>query len=201
MFFFGFFILLLPVFLVLVAWVALVWAFRKKPRVWVSLAALPVIVLGGISLLIALNYSKFEPLVNLVYPPDDLYTPLASVPLSETSTVYSLEFQNKYFGNHRIAIEVPFDRTIEEALEKVRLEVQYKVFDKSQRLLYEQADTTGSPYWGRDRQGFSYCHYKVPEDLPRSIPLRMEIALTGDVASFLQENKGARLLITKASDL
>jgi len=143
----------------------------------------------------------FERTVNLLFPPDDIGVPLASIQLSEMSTNYSLTFQNKYPGNHSFSIMIPSPKQrLDGETERMILGMKCKVFD-GDTLIYEEVFNTGKPLWGIDRiYGFSYWHYKVPQDLPRSVPLRMEVSLLGDIAEFLEENKGAKLFIQKWSD-
>jgi len=182
---------------------ALAWALRKMTKLSLaaSLVTVVVIMVGGISLLVVRNYSEFEPLINLVCPPDDLYVPLASVPLSATTTNYSLEVQHKYSGNHSVVIQTPsgYKHPVDKE-GKAMLRMHYKVFEGS-KLIREEICKDGYPFWGRDKiYCFSYWDYKVPKDLPRSIPLRFEISLLGDVASFLAENEKTKLVIGKVSD-
>ena len=186
----------------LVALVVMLWFGRKSRLFGTSLAvvfASICLCVGSICLIIKLNYSEFEPLINLFCPPADLYVPLASVPLSATSSSYSLEFQHKYTGNHQVEVVVPSKRLFSEMKEPM-LGMHCKIFDCPLHVLYEKVNETGSPFQGTNYHGFSFCRYKVPEDLPRSVPLRMEISLTGDVAQFLQEHKDAELVISKGSD-
>jgi len=160
------------------------------------------------SILVVLRYNKrivyflsdIETTIYFLSQPMDLFDSYASVPLSANSTVYSLTFKNKYPGNHCVVIEVPFERTIDETMEKTKLGMQCKVFDRSQHILYEQMEEEGSPRWGWGSHGFSYCHHKVPQDLPRFVPLRLEVSLIGDIAKFLEEHEGAKLVIRKFSD-
>jgi len=176
-----------------------VYFYRKLPAAVIALITIPSLI---VICLIGLNCTpEKSPMVNLFFPPDDLYSPLASVPLSESQTVYSLTFQHKYPGNHVLAIKIPSGYKHPNDKEgKAMLGMHYKIFDGS-KLICEENYKDGIPAWGIHKiYAFWYWYYKVPQDLPRSVSLQIEITLLGDVAQFLEENKGAKLVIGKKSD-
>jgi len=177
----------------------IVYLSRKAPVV-VAILTIPV---GLIGLLIGVNcrYSDIETIANFFFPPDDIEEQGIEILLSETSTVYSLTFLHKYPGNHFIGITIPSGyKHVTDKEGKAMLRMHYKIFDGS-KLVHEELYKEGYPLWGIHKiYCFSYWEYKVPKDLPRSIPLRFEVSLLGDIASFLAENKRAKLVIGKVSD-
>ena len=171
--------------------------FKKKRMVMVML----IVTLCAMGSIFALNCKFFEveTMMNLFSPPDDIWVPLASTPLSATSTVYSLDFQNKYPGSHRVKIVI-LPKPISSGMGEENLGMSYEVFNESQLLLHDVIEK-GTPLLGiNDCYGFGYCRYETPQDLPRSVPLLMKISLLGNIAQFLMENEGAELVIQKSSD-
>ena len=176
----------------------IVWFARRNTIVVVLL----MITLGVSCFFTGLKceYSNFERMVNFLSSPDDIDVPLASTPLSEDQTVYLLTVQHKYPGNHRLSIAIPSYATPDDDAEKTVLDMRCKIFDDVNPACRE-IHLQGSPVWGSDRiYAFSYWDYKVPQDLPRSVPLHIEVSLIGDVAQFLLKHNGAELLIQKSSD-
>jgi len=183
----------------LACWAFLLCLARKNPGV-IALLAIP---LGIACLYIGLNcqYSDIELIANFLFPPDDMHLQIVSTPLSEESTVYPLAFTNKYPGNYSISIQIPsgYKRPAHEEAKTI-LGMHCRIFDGS-KLVREELHKDGEPVWGAHKiYAFSYWYYKVPQDLPRSVPLQFEITLLGDIAQFLAENKGAKLVIGKGSD-
>ena len=175
---------------------------RALITVPVAFYSLPVLVVIGFYLLrTPIQQGKFfaelGPILSLIFPPEDLYVPLAVKELAEGQTEYTLDFGHKYVGHHAVEISVhgkaPFGK-IEPELQ-VLLEVL-----EGDKLLYRDGPVKGSGFWGRNDHGLHFTRYSVTEDLPVSRPLTARIAVSGNLDAFLKGREGATIGITKVSD-
>lgn len=183
------------------AGLAVILYLSRKVPVVVVILTIPVVLLG---LLINCRHSEIEMAINFFFPPDDLGSMNVSMPLSETSTVYSASLQHKYPGRYSVWIWISSPKRPDNEDKKTILDIHCKVFEGNE-IIHEKNYVTGTPLWGSDGgifkvYGYSYWDYYVPKDLPRRVPLRFEISLLGDVAQFLKENNGAELVIDQRLD-
>mgnify|MGYP001398699496 CR=1 FL=1 len=139
----------------------------------------------------------FGPLLNLVFPPDDLYKALAEENLSPTKKIYIFNISHKYVGKHGISIIVPSPDG-PDFKKKEPLKVSTRFFRGDKIIL--ECNESGSWFWRNDAYGFEYSYYSVPSNLPVSEPLRVEVTIYGDIDAFLKQNKGARVAVKKMSD-
>ena len=177
-------------------------SWRALVTVPVAFYALPVLVVLGFYLVrTPIQQGKFladlGPILSMIFPPEDLYDPLATAGLVSGKNKYTLRFTHKYVGHHAVQIPIPG----REAFGKLEPEVQVslEVFE-GDTLLFEDGPDKGSGFWGRDDHGLHFTRYNVPGDLPVSRPLTARITISGDLNGFLREREGTTLRITKVSD-
>ena len=175
---------------------------RALITVPVAFYSLPVLVVIGFYLLrTPIQQGKFlaelGPILSLVFPPEDLYVPLAVKELAEGRTEYTLDFGHKYVGYHAVEISVPGNAPFGKI--EPELQVFLEVFE-GDKLLYRDGPVKGSGYWGRNDHGLHFTRYSVTEDLPVSRPLTGKVTISGDLNRFLEGREGATIGITKVSD-
>ena len=175
---------------------------RALITVPVAFYSLPVLVVIGFYLLrTPIQQGKFlaelGPILSLVFPPEDLYVPLAVKELAEGRTEYTLDFGHKYVGYHAVEISVPGNAPFGKI--EPELQVFLEVFE-GDKLLYRDGPVKGSGYWGRNDHGLHFSRYGVPKDLPVSRPLTARITVSGNLDVFLKGREGATIGITKVSD-
>lgn len=140
----------------------------------------------------------FGPILSLVFPADDLYNPLAEESLSPEKNTYNFNLSHKYLGNHAVFIEVPSEVRPKFVIERgLNLTVQMKDGDK---VLFSGTCDRGSPYSGKSKYGFYYVGYKVPEDVPVSKDIAIEINIKKDIKIFLKNHENAKVIVRKKSD-
>jgi len=134
----------------------------------------------------------------MFFPADDLYNPLAEESLSPEKNTYNFNLSHKYLGNHAVFIEVPSDVRPEFVIERgLNLMVQMKEGDK---VLFSGNSDRGSPYSGKSKYGFYYIGYKVPENVPVSKDIAIEINIEKDIRTFLKNHENAKVIVRKKSD-
>ena len=190
--------------LVLVGFMYLSGTRSWRPLVTVPVAfySLPVLVVIGFYLLrTPIQQGKFladlGPILSLVFPPADLYVPLAAKELAGGQTEYTLDFGHKYVGYHAVEISVPGNAPFGKI--EPELQVLLEVLD-GDKPLYRDGPVKGSGFWGRDDYGLHFSRYGVPNDLPVSRPLTARITVSGNLDAFLNGREGATIGITKVSD-
>ena len=177
-------------------------SLRKLITVPVAFYSLPVLVVIGFYLLrTPIQQGKFlaelGPILSLVFPPEDLYVPLAAKELAEGRTEYTLDFGHKYVGYHAVEISIPGNAPFGKI--EPELQVLLEVFD-GDKLLYRDGPVKGSGFWGRSDHGLHFKRYNVTEDLPVSKHLTARITVSGNLDAFLKGREGATIGITKVSD-
>ena len=142
--------------------------------------------------------ADFGPALNLIFPAEDLYAPLAEESLSIEKSTYIFNLSHKYLGNHGVFINVPSDVHPDYVIERgLNLIVQAKDND---RVLFSATTDRGSPYFGRSDYGFYYVGYKVPQDVPISKDVTIEINIEEDIRNFLKKHENAKVIVRKRSD-
>jgi len=162
------------------------------------------------------------PLLNLVFPADDLYDPRATVELEPGINDYVFNFSHKYVGRHSVEISSP--REIQDPKSRIQdqgtgytngsrrglpgsgtghdvedLRVVLEVYQDG-RVLYYAEQSRGSKFWGRDDYGLHFNSYRAPRHLPLAEELTARVTITGDVDGYLSKHGKAFLSITKMSD-
>lgn len=142
--------------------------------------------------------AEFGPLLNLLFPAEDLYIPLAEVRIQAGQTAYNLDVTHKYVGNHAVEVYVPSSMRPEWPAEK-RLQISTSYFIDG-RPIRTMEGSEGSQFIGANQYGFIYSWYRVPRDLPVGERLRAQITIRGDLGAFVREHGGATLAVRKMSD-
>jgi hypothetical protein len=143
--------------------------------------------------------SGLGPILSLVFPADDLYEPLAIVPLEAGKTEYELAWKHKYVGRHALSASVPGKAKGMTAMEP-KLAVNMEVFEDGE-FVFGGGTGKASLYWGREQYGMHLVWYRVPRDQPVSRPLKGVITVTSsDLDLFLENYPGATLRVVKVSD-
>lgn len=169
----------------------------------IAILCLPLVLGFGIYLArTPIQQGKFlaevGPLLNSIFPPDDLYKTLAEENLSPTKATYIFNISHKYVGNHGIFIIVPSDRPSIKYRKSLGVSTRFFIGNK---LIFEKPnDNHAGQYWGIDTYGFFFSNYNVPRDLPVSEPLTVEVTIHGDIDAFLKENLAAKVAVKKMSD-
>ena len=194
--------LIAPLVLVVFMYLSGTRSWRPLVTVPVAFYSLPVLVVIGFYLLrTPIQQGKFlaelGPILSLVFPPEDLYVPLAVKELAKGRTEYTLDFGHKYVGYHAVEISVPGNAPFGKI--EPELQVLLEVFE-GDKLLYRDGPVKGSGYWGRNDHGLHFTRYSVTEDLPVSRPLTGKVTISGDLNRFLEGREGATIGITKVSD-
>jgi hypothetical protein len=111
-------------------------------------------------------------IVQLVVPPPDLYTPLASSPAAVGDATWhtNLRLLHKYPGNYAVNIETrpaPAFGTTSRYPVDFELELTCRG-NRSDRPTSLRSTIDPAPWWrnGLERGGFTLIRYSVPEDLP-----------------------------------
>jgi len=177
----------------------------RKIRIGISMAVLCLPLLLGFAVYLARTpiqqgkvFSSIGPLLNLVFPPEGLYEPLAEEQLTTNKTTYTFDFSHKYVGNHIIEIIISPARSVGlQGQQRLGVSAQFLV---NKKAVFEQPEDEGCPFWSNAFNGFEYIHYAVPKDLPISTPLTVKIRVHGDIDSFLRENGKAVIRLRKSSD-
>ena len=194
--------LIAPLILVAFMYLSGTHSWRILVTVPVAFYSLPVLVVVGFYLLrTPIQQGKFlaqmGPVLSLIFPPEDLYDPLATTGLVSGKNEYTLRFTHKYVGHHTVEISVPGKSRIGKM--EPELQISLEVFD-GDTLLYSDGPGKGSGFWGRNDHGLRFSRYNVPGDLPVSRPLTARITISGDLTGFLEGRKGATIGLTKVSD-
>ena len=183
--------------------------YASGNRSWLALITvplafytLPVLVVAGFYIFRApiqqgRILAQLGPVLSMVFPPDDLYIPLALTELSDGVTEYTLSFTHRYVGHHALEISVPGKASMEKMEPELKIGLQ--VYD-GQTLLLSDGPKSGSGFWGKNDHGLHFTWYDVPRDLPVAVPLKARITVVGDVGGFLEGRQGTTIRITKVSD-
>lgn len=143
-----------------------------------------------------------SPLFNFFFSPNDLYDPLACTEF-DLSTVggYELNFQNKYPGNHSIAVLVEHPPRVSDSyLTDFKLII--KIIDGSKAIIDKEITKPIFSFWGGGKQnsGFAVFTYKVPLDLERERALRATVQIEVPDEKFTARYGKQKICIQKFSD-
>lgn len=107
-------------------------------------------------------------LLELVFPPADLLTPVAECPVSldVVGRACSVQYEHRYKGPHVLGIRV-----------RGLIPMPVKTYDWGGRYLAifkshlgpsieRRLDDSPNPWWGHSSNGFELLKYSVPADLP-----------------------------------
>ena len=144
-------------------------------------------------------FSEFGILLNLIYPPKDLFYPLAATKLDPNQTDYTFNFKHKYIGNHQLEISFPRVGVVKYPPEK--FEVNMIVTNPNdKKVLLTRKGNSSSVYLGAQKEGIVLITYSVPSELPIRKELTATVQLKGPIDSLLQRTGPAELTLTHGSD-
>lgn len=146
--------------------------------------------------------SGFGPVLSMVFPAEDLYYPLAESPLVPEKNTYNFNLSHKYLGRHAVSVEIPSDTSPASSMNHpVENTISVKVRIKNgDNELFSGSEDRAWPYWGKGNYGFYYVIYNVPQNVPVSKNISVEIIIEKDLTEFLQKHENAKLVVKKFSD-
>jgi hypothetical protein len=159
------------------------------------------VVIFVIALLVAGFFyaRRTSPFFNFVFPPQDMFQPLArkQVDMALAATKLQLEFKPEYPGNHELVLEV----------EKLDPGVQLKgklvlaVLLKNNRG--ERINTKGRRYgsfWSATSKGFPLKSFDAPSDIGIGETGTVEVTISSPDPEFSKTYGTAHLVVQKGSD-
>jgi len=147
------------------------------------------------------RFPRLRQLGQLLFPPDDLYTPLAIVPadLSEKRPV-EFEYRHRYPGRHSLDLDVPAPRSVGVPWAGLgALHCEATCTDSGGRHI-EAHGTPGSPYWRADGWGVSLIEYSVPGEMALSSTIRCRVSCSSGGVEFAREFPVHRFVVKKRSE-
>jgi hypothetical protein len=134
--------------------------------------------------------------LNLFFPPDDVWAPLASTQVQKGVRNYSFTVSHKYPGNHHLKISIPRQKGLE--LLPVELSVTLEIEQGGK--IFMKRSGAGSSFWGIDRQGVEFCRYSFPVDVSSREKVVCHVLIEGDVDLLLDRYGDVVVSIAKGSD-
>ena len=148
-------------------------------------------------------------LLRLFVPPADLNDLLVNeeLDISKKGVVKEFEFKNKYLGNHDAGIilgkftsdlyYVPSEKRY-----KLKLIMEISFYTDNRLILSRIIEKVYDPFvGGPNRSGFSFVHYKCPEDLPVNKKIIFKVKVI-EPDEYLAAHYGpVKFYVAKGSDL
>jgi hypothetical protein len=139
------------------------------------------------------------PLINLAFPPEDLYKPLASSLLDDRENVYHFEVSHRYSGQYEVVVKAPSSPGI-----GVSYEMDF-IADVVLRtggieVLNMKLLEPHSQFWGDEDGGIVLVNYRVPELVPEDRPVHIAISTSRGAESWNEQYGQSKLLVRKRSD-
>jgi hypothetical protein len=142
--------------------------------------------------------SDFGPMLSWAFPAEDLYDSLAEESLKPDKSTYTFKISHKYLGRHAVSIEIPSKNQPGWATEEgLSLSVE---ISEGGNTLFQVSSDKGSPYRGKDKYGYFYVGYKVPENAPVAKELTVKINIENGINIFLNRHRNAKVIVQKMSD-
>jgi hypothetical protein len=164
------------------------------------LLLLVCLIAFGIGISTAARHAYLLPgygsVLNLLFPPDNIWTPLASAQVQKGVRNYSFTVTHKYPGNHNVVISIPRQKGLE--LLAVELSVRLEI-EQSGKIMMKRSGA-GSSFWGIDRQGLEFCRYSFPKDVRSREEVFCHVLIEGDVDALLDRYVDVVISIAKCSD-
>ena len=172
---------------------------RRFFLIFIALAL--IVVVAFIAEKQRIQQGRFLPglssLFRLAFPPDDLWTPLASTSLDSSKTKYEFTFHHKYSGQHEI--DIVFPKTGKTSVPQHNLSLLVSIASRESAPFHRSSSRISS-FDGISEDGLSFITYSVPDDVPVLEQVVATITLKGDIRHFLDQYGNAQLIIRKASD-
>jgi hypothetical protein len=164
------------------------------------LLLLSCLVAVGIGVSVAARHAYLLPtygsVLNLLFPPHDLWVPLASAPVQKGVRRYGFTVRHKYPGKHEVTISIrrhpgmahfPGDL-------RVTLEIQEGGGRRMKR------SGSGTAFWGSKRQGDAFCTYSFPRDVGARGNVVCTVLIDGDSDALVERYGDVKIEISKAPD-
>lgn len=135
-------------------------------------------------------------LLNLLFPPDDKWIPLASTKVQKGIRDYEFTVAHKYPGNHEVKISIPRQN----GLEPLPTELTVALEIEHEGKLRIKRSGSGNSFWGVERQGVAFGRYSFPQDLSSREKVVCRVSIAGDVDSLLDRYGDVIVTIAKATD-
>jgi hypothetical protein len=143
-------------------------------------------------------------IVELFFPPDALYTTLAYTDISQNEEIISLQFRNKYSGNHSIDLILNNMRTIDfTEMYNYRTDIKFELkFLIGETVIHYETieNITRNPFSGKE-EGYMLYFYKCPHDLPLNKAIKCEVKIINSDYKFFELYGPAKIRVRKMSDL
>ncbi len=156
---------------------------------------LALLALAGAAFVVFL-FPAYGTISRLLFPPKDLYAPLASMPIKKEVRKYEFIVQHKYPGAHEVRISIPRQNGMESLLNDLTVTLDIEQEGKS----LMKRSGSGEAFWGIKRQGAGFCRYNFPTDLSSRGNVICKVAIAGDIDSLLDRYRDLIVEIIKGSD-
>lgn len=165
----------------------------RELSIWiVSLSILSLVVLLGVWL-------HSSPIGRLLWPPEDLYTPLVlkNLDVSRKGEIVEAEFNNQYEGTHDLGIYV--SKRIESELKS---QLRITVSGDKGVILERVLDRNEFQFWGweKGKSGVALMVYEAPSELPLNVPLRIRAEVVVPDKEFIKKYGPTMFFVRKMSD-
>ncbi len=134
--------------------------------------------------------------LNLFFPPNDMWVPLASAQVEKGVRNYEFTVSHRYPGNHEVVVSIPRQKGLEPL--PTELLVTLEIEQEGQVLMKRSG--AGSSFWGIERQGENFCRYSFPEDVSSREDVVCRVLVEGDFDSLLDRYTDLAITIRKGSD-
>ena len=134
--------------------------------------------------------------LNLFFPPDDVWAPLASAQVQKGVRKYEFTVSHKYPGNHEVKISIPRQK----GLEPLPTELTVTLEIVQEGKIRMKRSGTGGSFWGIERQGAEFCRYSFPKDFSSREKVVCRVLIEGDADSLLDRYGDVVVAIAKGSD-
>lgn len=139
---------------------------------------------------------RYGSVLNLLFPPDDLWTPLASTPVQKGVRDYEFTISRKYPGNHVVQISTPRQK----GLEPISAELTVTLEIEQEGKIWMKKVGIGSSFWEIERQGVEFCRYSFPQDISSREKVVCRVLVEGDSDLLLDRYGDVAVAIVKGSD-
>jgi len=122
-------------------------------------------------------FSALRSLLELAWPPKDLYEPLVLAPFEGDTTDLTIieSFAHKYQGPHSFGVRV--ERPIPILVKSYDWGGRYQLTltSRSGSKFIQECGAAPSPWWSGSTNGFSLFLYSVPKDLPLGEKVELKV--------------------------
>jgi hypothetical protein len=143
-------------------------------------------------------------IVELFFPPNDLYTSLAYADISQNEEIIILQFMNKYSGSHSIDLVLDNLRMLNfTEMYNYSADIKFELeFFLGETVIHSETieNITRNPFSGKE-EGYKLYFYKCPRDLPLNKPIKCKVKIINSGDNFFELYGPAKIRARKMSDL